>query len=393
MASKSAKTNVEETLDLEKELFSEEELEEMEAEAKPKAKKTKKTSKTKKAKKKKTKASEKEKSSEEEVLEKKEVLEEKEEEVKYKLTDLTGVGPAIADKLTECGIESLEAIAVASPNQLAAQTAIGEATCSKIIQSAREKLKIGFITSAQLLEQRKAMDRFTTGSEQLDQLLGGGVETRVIIEVYGEFRTGKTQIAHQLCVTVQLPKENGGLNASALYIDAEGTFRPERILEIAGKYPELDPGQVLENVLYARSYNSDHQTLILDKIPPLIKSKNIKLIVVDSVISHFRAEYVGRGTLSDRQQKLNKFIHKLLQLAEAHNLTVYITNQVMASPGLFFGDPTTPVGGHVLAHASTYRLYLRKSKGMKRVVRMVDSPCLPEGETVIEIYEHGIKDG
>lgn len=381
MASKSDKkdANVEETIDLEKELFSEEELEELEEETKASTKKGKKSTKAKKAKKKKKTTKEKQ--------------EVGEEEVKYELTDLTGVGPAIADKLTECGYTALESIAVASPNQLAAETAIGEATCSKFIQSAREKLNIGFITSAQLLEQRKAMDRFTTGSDQLDQMLGGGCETRVIIEVYGEFRTGKTQIAHQLCVTVQLPKESGGLEAAAIYIDAEGTFRPERIREIAGRYPELDPDKVLENVMYARSYNSDHQTLILDKLPPLIIEKNIKLIVVDSVISHFRAEYVGRGTLSDRQQKLNKFIHKLLQLGEAHNLTVYITNQVMASPGLFFGDPTTPVGGHVLAHASTYRIYLRKSKGMKRVARMVDSPCLPEGEAVIEIYEGGIKDG
>ncbi|NHI92944.1 MAG: DNA repair and recombination protein RadA [Candidatus Lokiarchaeota archaeon] len=308
------------------------------------------------------------------------------------LTDLSGVGPAIAEKLAESGFNSIEAIAVASPNQMAAETAIGEATCSKIIQSAREKMNIGFESAADVLEKRKNRSVFTTGSTQLDGLLNGGCETRAIIEVYGEFRTGKTQIAHQICVTVQLPQDKGGLNAAAIYIDAEGTFRPERLLQIAEKYPELNPEEVLDNVMYARAYNSDHQTIIIDKLPSMVREKNIKIVIVDSLISHFRAEYVGRGTLSERQQKLNRFMHKLLQLAEAHDLCVFITNQVMAAPGLFFGDPTTPVGGHVVAHASTYRMYLRKSKSNKRVARLVDSPCLPEGECVFVIDEHGISD-
>ena len=321
---------------------------------------------------------------------KEEKVEEEPEEIK--LTDLSGVGPAIAEKLGESGFNSLEAIAVASPNQMAAQTAIGEATCSKIIQSAREKMNIGFESAAQVLEKRKHRAVFTTGCTQLDGLLNGGCETRAIIEVYGEFRTGKTQIAHQICVTVQLPPEKGGLGANALYVDAEGTFRPERLVQIAEKYPELNPEEVLENVMYARAYNSDHQTIIIDKLPGLVKEKNIKLVIVDSLISHFRAEYVGRGTLSERQQKLNRFMHKLLQLAEAHDVCIFLTNQVMASPGLFFGDPTTPVGGHVVAHASTYRMYLRKSKSNKRVARLVDSPCLPEGECVFLIDEHGISD-
>jgi len=327
---------------------------------------------------------------------KKEAVEEEkgneEEENNIELTELTGVGPAIAEKLKESGFNAIEAIAVASPNQMAAETAIGEATCSKIIQSAREKMNIGFESAAQVLEKRKHRAIFTTGSTQLDAMFNGGCETRALFEVYGEFRTGKTQIAHQLCVTVQLPKDKGGLAAGALYVDAEGTFRPERLVQIAEKYPELDPEKVLDNVMYARAYNSDHQTIIIDKIPSIVKEKNIRLVVVDSLISHFRAEYVGRATLSERQQKLNRFVHKLLKIAEAHDVCVYMTNQVMASPGLFFGDPTTPVGGHVVAHASTYRVYVRKSKGTKRVARLVDSPCLPEAEAVFEINEHGISD-
>jgi len=377
---KNVKIEENEEIDLEliKELedLDEELIEEVDTKSKKKKGKTKKSAK--KAKKK------------EEVIEEK--IESEEEENSIELTELTGVGPAIAEKLKESGFNAIEAIAVASPNQMAAETAIGEATCSKIIQSAREKMNIGFESAAQVLEKRKHRDIFTTGSTQLDGIFNGGCETRAIFEVYGEFRTGKTQIAHQLCVTVQLPREKGGLNAGALYIDAEGTFRPERLAQIAGKYPELDPEEVLDNVMFARAYNSDHQTIIVDKIASIVKEKNIKLVVVDSLISHFRAEYVGRGTLSERQQKLNRFVHKLLKLAEAHNVCVYMTNQVMASPGLFFGDPTTPVGGHVVAHASTYRVYVRKSKGNKRVARLVDSPCLPEGEAVFEINELGISD-
>ena len=307
------------------------------------------------------------------------------------LEDLPGIGPTIAEKLREAGYNTFESISVASPKEISASTGIGEATAQKVILAARGKLNIGFKTAEKLFDERKSINRLTTGSEKLDGMLGGGIETRSIAEFYGEFRTGKTQIAHQLCVTVQLPPDKGGLNGAALYIDSEGTFRPERLLQIAQRYG-MDEKKVLQNVFYARAYNSDHQIVIVDSSPKLIQENNVKLIIVDSVMSHFRAEYLGRGTLSERQQKLNKFIHKLLQIAEAYNVIVMITNQVMDSPGIFFGDPTRPVGGHVLAHSSTYRVYLRKSKGNKRVARLVDSPCLPEGEAIFEITDVGIED-
>ncbi|MFX1295461.1 MAG: DNA repair and recombination protein RadA [Promethearchaeota archaeon] len=307
------------------------------------------------------------------------------------LEDLAGVGPTIAEKLRESGYNTYEAISVASPKEISATTGIGEATAQKLIMSARSKLNIGFMTAEKLFDDRKKIRRLTTGSEKLDGLIGGGIETRAMTEVYGEFRTGKTQIAHQICVTVQLPIDQGGLKGSALYIDTEGTFRPERILQIAERY-KLDGKKLLKNILYARAYNSAHQIVIIDSATKIIQENNIKLIIVDSVMSHFRAEYVGRGTLSERQQKLNNYVHKLLQIAEAYNVAIFITNQVMDSPGVFFGDPTRPVGGHVLAHSSTYRLYLRKSKGNKRVARLIDSPCLPEGEALFEITEQGIED-
>ncbi|MHA1229162.1 MAG: DNA repair and recombination protein RadA [Candidatus Helarchaeota archaeon] len=308
------------------------------------------------------------------------------------IEDLKGVGPAIAEKLRENGYYTANAIAVSSPKEISSVTGIGESVIQKIIIDARSKLNIGFETAGELLEKRQNIIRFTTGSNNLDEILNGGIETRAIYEAFGEFRTGKTQIAHQLCITVQLPIDVGGIEGAACYIDSEGTFRPERLLQILNRYPQLDPKKALDNVFYCRAYNSDHQQLIVDKLSSLIEEKNIKLIVVDSIISHFRSEYIGRGTLSDRQQKLNRFIHKLLQLSEAHNLAVYITNQVQSSPGVFFGDPTVPTGGNVIAHASTYRLYLRKSKANKRIAKLIDSPCLPEAEAIFSITENGIED-
>jgi DNA repair protein RadA len=119
---------------------------------------------------------------------------------------------------------------------------------------------------------------------------------------------------------------------------------------------------------------------------------NVKLIVIDSLTAHFRAEFVGRGTLADRQQKINKHMHALLKLADTHNVCVYVTNQVMAKPDQFFGDPTQAIGGHIVGHASTFRIYLRKGKKGSRVAKLVDSPNLPETEVAFYITEQGIKD-
>ena len=309
------------------------------------------------------------------------------------LTSLPGVGPAIAKRLEDGGFVTLEAIAVASPKEIAAACEIGESTASKIVLGAQEQLNIGFETALEVLERRQAIGRISTGSKNLDELLGGGIETLGITEFAGEFRTGKTQIAHQLCIIVQLPESEGGLNGSALYLDSEGTFRPERIIQMCrGRNLDDKKEKVLENIIVARAYNSDHQMLIIDQLSDKIVENNIKLIIIDSLISHFRSEYIGRGTLANRQQKLNKHLHQLLKIAEAYNLAVVVTNQVMARPDMFFGDPNTPVGGNVVAHASTTRVYLRKSKGERRIARILDSPMLPEGEGVFKITEDGIVD-
>ena len=313
------------------------------------------------------------------------------------LEELPGVGSATAEKLREAGYHSVEAVAVATPAELAAAAEIGEAVAAKIISAAREAVDIGgFETGEKILERRKSIRKLTTGSKALDSLLGGGIETQAITEFYGEFGSGKTQIAHQLAVNVQLPEEQGGLNGSAIIIDTENTFRPERIAEMATAVG-LEPEEALRNIHVARAYNSNHQMLLVEKATELAEElkdteKPVRLLIIDSATAHFRTEYVGRGTLADRQQKINKHLHDALRFGDLFNAAVMITNQVQARPDVFFADPTKPVGGHIVAHTATFRVYLRKSKGEKRIARLVDSPYLPEGEVVFAVVKEGIRD-
>jgi DNA repair protein RadA len=229
------------------------------------------------------------------------------------------------------------------------------------------------------------------------------METQSIVELYGEFGCGKTQVAHQLAINVQLPTEMGGLNGSAIIIDTENTFRPERIAQMVKGLPPAPDGRVwetedfLKNISVARAFNSNHQILLAESAMDLAEKikdseRPVRLLIVDSVTAHFRAEYVGRGTLADRQQKLNKHLHDLMRFGDLNNALILVTNQVMSKPDTFFGDPTKPVGGHVLGHTSTFRLYLRKSKGEKRIARLVDSPNLPDGEAVFSVTMEGLKD-
>jgi DNA repair protein RadA len=308
------------------------------------------------------------------------------------IDDLPGVGPATAEKLREAGFSDIMSIAVSSPRELADAAEIGETTGAKMILHARKSANLGnFETGSKILEKRSNIGRITTGSNVLNELLGGGFETQSIIELFGEFGSAKTQIAHQLCVNVQLPKEKGGMSSGAFFIDTENTFRPERIVQMAEGL-NLDPEKILDNIHVARAYNSNHQMLLVEKVIELSKERPTSLLIVDSLTAHFRAEYVGRGALADRQQKLNKHMHDLLRWSDLNNGVVCVTNQVSSKPDAFFGDPTRPIGGHIVGHTATFRIYLRKSKGPKRIARLIDSPYLPEGEAVFTVTEAGIKD-
>ena len=304
---------------------------------------------------------------------------------------LAGVGEKTAEKMKEAGYTDYMSIAATSAGDLMATVGVGEDTANKIIASARDSLEMGFETATSVLKKRASIGKITTGSSTLDALLGGGIETQSITETHGAFGSGKSQIAHQLAVNVQLPKEKGGLGAKAIFIDTESTFRAERIMEMA-KGMGMDPKKVLENILVARAYNSDHQTLLAEKAEEHIKKNNVRIIIVDSLTSAFRSDYTGRGTLANRQQKLNRHLHTLQRLGDVYNAAIYVTNQVMSRPDILFGDPTVPIGGHILGHTATYRIYLRKSKAEKRIAKLIDSPCLPEGETVFKVVVDGVKD-
>lgn len=304
------------------------------------------------------------------------------------IEDLPGVGSATAEKLTAGGFGNPMAIAVATPGELSDAAGVTEAAARKMIQASRSMMDMGFQSGEDLLSKREKVIKIKTGSQNFDTMLAGGFETGVITECYGQYGSSKTQIAHILCVSIQAQEED----AVAVYIDTENTFRPERIIQIAKGFG-LDPKKVLHNIKVARAFNSDHQMLLAEKTDDLIKEGNkVRLLVVDSLTAHFRAEFVGRGTLADRQQKLNKHMHVLSKFADLNNACVFVTNQVMAKPDAFFGDPTEPIGGHIVAHNSTFRIYLRKGRKGTRVAKLVDSPNLPDSECVYEVVTEGIRD-
>ena len=311
-----------------------------------------------------------------------------------KLEDLDGVGGKTAERLRDEGLTNMMEIANMKAGELSGKVdGIGESAAESIVNSAMKKADVGgFETGTDRYEQRQEMQKISTNSENFNELLDGGIETQSLTELYGEFGAGKTQIAHHLAVNVQRPEEEGGLGKGAIYIDTEDTFIPERIEQMAEKQ-DMDPEEVLDNIHVARALNSDHQMLLAEKAKQICEDEDIGLIVVDSLMAHFRSEYVGRGELAKRQQKLNKHMSTLLKAANTYNVAVILTNQVMDNPDQMFGDPTKAIGGNIVAHNCATIIYLRKGKKDTRVARLEDSPYLPEGEAVYSIEDEGIIDG
>jgi DNA repair protein RadA len=312
------------------------------------------------------------------------------------IQDIQGIGPTTAKKLKEAGIVSVMDLAVTSADELAVDINASKESAATFIMAAQKLLRDShiiekeFITADIALEKRKSMLRCSTGSKALDELLLGGIETQAVTEFYGEFGSGKSQICHTLCATARQPIESGGMDSGVIYIDTEGTFRPERLEQIA-RGRGLDHSHVLKSVAVCKVYNSSHLELIVKDLGKYVNDFNAKLVIIDGIISLHRAEFAGRGTLADRQQRLNGMLHKIIRLAEIFNIAVVITNQVQATPDTFFGDPTKAAGGNVVAHSSTYRIYLRKS-GENRVAKMMDSPYHPYSDTRFTINERGADD-
>ncbi|WIA40926.1 hypothetical protein OEZ86_004581 [Tetradesmus obliquus] len=344
-----------------------------------------------------------------------------------------GVSAADVKKAKEGGFFTIQSLIMNPRKRLHAVKGLSEAKADKMLEAAKKLTTAGsWISGAEAMQKRaREIIKVTTGAAALDTLLGGGMETKAITELYGEYRTGKTQLCHTLCVAVQLPIAQGGGAGKAAYVDTEGTFRPERIRAIAARF-NLDPDAVLDNIVVGRAHTVDGQMELLQAVGAKMVEEPYKLLIVDSIMALFRTDFTGRGELAERQQKLGQMMALLKKISEEFNVAVVVTNQAMSDPGggmtfiseefnvavvvtnqiseefnvavvvtnqvmsdpgggmTFVADPKKPVGGHVMAHASTQRLYLRKGKGEQRVAKVVDSPCLAEGEASFALSDDGV---
>lgn len=312
-------------------------------------------------------------------------------ETQYKeLADLPGLGPSTIQKIQDLGYNTVKSLATAHWRELVTE-GIGEDTAKNVIKAAQKVLDIGFVSGSELVKLRAGRKKLTTGCENLDVLLRGGIETESITEFYAEFGAGKTQMNHQLCVTAQLSEEDGGLDGGVLYIDTEQVFRPERVIEIAKRFPKFkdNPQKVLDRVVYAEAYTSAHQMLLLEAADEIIKDNKIKLIIIDSLMGHFRAEYIGREMLAARQQQLSIHLHKLTRLLRAFNCAAVIANQVTATPDAYSGFDPKAIGGNIVGHTVHTRIFIRKIRNSGRIMKIIASPFLPEGEAPMVITKYG----
>ncbi|XP_040985576.1 meiotic recombination protein DMC1/LIM15 homolog [Aquila chrysaetos chrysaetos] len=307
-----------------------------------------------------------------------------------------GINVADIKKLKSVGICTIKGIQMTTRRALCNVKGLSEAKVDKIKEAANKLIEPGFLTAFEYSEKRKMVFHITTGSQEFDKLLGGGIESMAITEAFGEFRTGKTQLSHTLCVTAQLPGPNGYTGGKIIFIDTENTFRPDRLRDIADRF-NVDHDAVLDNVLYARAYTSEHQMELLDYVAAKFHEEAgiFKLLIIDSIMALFRVDFSGRGELAERQQKLAQMLSRLQKISEEYNVAVFVTNQMTADPGAtmtFQADPKKPIGGHILAHASTTRISLRKGRGELRIAKIYDSPEMPENEATFAITAGGIGD-
>jgi len=329
-----------------------------------------------------------------------------------KLEEIDGIGPAKAKVLRKAGITNVIDLAVASADTLSDDAEIARAAAEEMIHSAQECLRENnfldkeILTGTEITAHRNKVQFIKTGSTELDTMLKGGIETMSVTEIYAVFGGGKTQLCHTLAVRAQLPVEDGGLGGSVMWIDTEQTFRPERIAEI-GKYIDLDYAKKdldpekhrrgiagynpMDKIIVSKMYNASHLELLVEHISKYIGQYNIKLLIIDSITNLHRKDYPALGRLADRQQRLNSIMSMLVKIADVHNIAVVITNQVMSKPEAY-GDPVAPIGGNIIAHSSTYRVYMSKAKGDVRIVKMVDSPYHAYTDCRIQLSPAGITD-
>jgi len=304
------------------------------------------------------------------------------------LKQISGIGDKTCELLIENGFSTIMSIAVASPADIASATGLSENKARKLIRSAREKVSIGIEKANAYLMHKNQTYKISTGCKSFDDMLGGGFESGSVIEIHGSWSVGKTQIAHLMAVRALVDDPQ----AKSMFIDTENTFKEVRIRDFA-EANNLDPDDALSRIMIGRAFSSDHQLLLLDEVENIIqKDGNYKILIVDSLTSHFRSEYSGRGELAVRQQKLNKHLHQLLKIADVYNMVVIVTNQVQTDPGTFYGNPEKPIGGNIVGHGVTSRIYMRHGKGGTVFAKLIDSPYLPQNECNFIITKGGLED-
>ena len=309
------------------------------------------------------------------------------------LEQIKGINGRQIKLLQENGISSAEALAMSPSGVVSDIDGLGDKTAKKLIWNARAALGMTEFIPAEDIDENT--EYITTGSSELNRIFGGGLSTGKLTEVFGPFKSGKTNLAHTLAVTTQLPKKQGGLGAAVAYIDSENTFSQEKIKRIAKRFG-LDPKKVLSQIFHARIYSSDHQEQMIGKAETLCKTRNVRLIIVDSLMALMRAEYIGIGMLARRQAVLNNMIHALSRVAETYNCAVLLTNQVATKMvGMFSSDDA--IGGNIVGHGCHFRVMF-KTKGfssnnsLKRRAIIVDAPDLPPEECEFFITSTGIAD-
>lgn len=305
--------------------------------------------------------------------------------------ELKGIDKQILQKLKESEL-TLENIAVSTSDELIRKVEISKKDAKKVIEAAQNELGIQPVTALQFLEVEGKRGKITTSSSEFDGILGGGIWTQELTEVAGGFGSGKTQLCFQLCINVQLPFDEGGLEGNAFFIDTERTFSPKRIVEMA-TYRGLEVEEILENIYINPALNTHHLFSIVDTLDEIIQKKNIKLLIVDSFASHFRSEYIGKERLVERQQRIMQIAEELIALAVKYDLAVVVTNQIIANIEEFlFGSPEEPALGFAWAHRPQQRIFLRKSRGSSRIARLFDSSRMPEREALFYVTESGLTD-
>ena len=315
------------------------------------------------------------------------------ETLDFSVTQLEGVGAMTEKKLTEFGVSSIIDICIRGAAEVAEITGVAKSKADNWVFKSQKILEeAGLIRrtdmgTVELLEYQENYDTLPCKCDDIDKLISGGVKPEAIYEVYGEFGSGKTQFCNSLTVEAINAEKN------VIWIDCEDTFRPQRIIEIlkAREYVEdrEEALQYLERISYYYTPNTEQLMGTINSLSSILAEKKPRVIILDGAVGQFREEFLGRGTLAARQNQIARMMTHLKNISFYFRTTIIFTNQVQSDPAVMFGDPIKPIGGNIVGHASTYRIYFKKA-GKKRIARMVDSPEHPMADAEFLLNNKGV---